>query len=116
MMRAVAQVAQRQRELPQVTAAVVRGYFAPQSVAFTEDVALAKPAAKDAPSILDDWKSKKAGTEELLKLLNTYKDLGDAKNEPYLKFHNPRTFEDMTKAVPNFRSMNLKAGEVPRFF
>lgn len=38
-------------------------------------------SAKDAPSILDEWKSKKAGTEQLLKLLHTYKDLGDAKNE-----------------------------------
>lgn len=36
--------------------------------------------------------------------------------QPYLKFHNPRTFEDMNKPVPNFRTMNLKAGEVPRFF
>lgn len=36
--------------------------------------------------------------------------------QPYLKFHNPKTFEDLSKPVPNFRSMNLKAGEVPRFF
>lgn len=38
-------------------------------------------AARDAPSIIEDWSSKKAGTEQLLKLLQTYKDLGDAKSE-----------------------------------
>lgn len=36
--------------------------------------------------------------------------------QPYLKFHNPKTFEDMAKPVPNFRAAGLKAGEVPRFF
>jgi hypothetical protein len=36
--------------------------------------------------------------------------------QPYLKFHNPRTFEDLSKPVPNFRTLSLKAGEVPRFF
>jgi hypothetical protein len=25
--------------------------------------------------------------------------------QPYLKYHNPRTFEDLSKPVPNFRSM-----------
>jgi len=36
--------------------------------------------------------------------------------QAYLKYHNPRTFEDLSAPVPNFRAMNLKAGEVPKFF
>jgi hypothetical protein len=48
--------------------------------------------------------------------LQTYKEMGDAQDEPYLKYHNPRTFEDLSKPVPNFRTMGLKAGEVPKFF
>ncbi len=36
--------------------------------------------------------------------------------QPYLKFHNPRTFEDMDKPIPNFKKFGLKAGEVPKFF
>lgn len=36
--------------------------------------------------------------------------------QPYLKPHNLRTYEDFNKPVPNYRSMALKAGEVPRFF
>jgi hypothetical protein len=36
--------------------------------------------------------------------------------QPLLKFHNPRTFEDLTAPVPNFRAMNLKPGEVGKFF
>jgi hypothetical protein len=36
--------------------------------------------------------------------------------QPYLHFHNPRTFEDMDKAIPNFKKIGLKAGEVPKFF
>ena len=36
--------------------------------------------------------------------------------QPHLKFHNPRTFEDLNKPVPNFRALTLKAGEVPKFF
>lgn len=31
--------------------------------------------------------------------------------QPYLKFHNPRTFEDMNKPVPNFKKFGLKAGQ-----
>jgi hypothetical protein len=30
--------------------------------------------------------------------------------QPYLKFHNPRTFEDMDKPIPNFKKFDLKAG------
>jgi hypothetical protein len=30
--------------------------------------------------------------------------------QPYLKFHNPRTFEDMDKPIPNFKKFGLKAG------
>lgn len=36
--------------------------------------------------------------------------------QPLLKNHNPRTFEDLSAAVPNFRTMNIKAGDVPKFF
>lgn len=36
--------------------------------------------------------------------------------QPYLKHHNPRTFEDLAKPVPNFKKFGLKAGEVPKFF
>ncbi len=38
-------------------------------------------SSKDAPSSIDDWKAKKAGTEQLMKLLQTYKDIGDSKGE-----------------------------------
>jgi len=41
---------------------------------------------------------------------------GDFEGQPYLKFHNPRTFEDMDKPIPNFKKFGLKAGEVPKFF
>lgn len=30
--------------------------------------------------------------------------------QPYLKFHNPRTFEDMDKPIPNFKKFGLKSG------
>lgn len=36
--------------------------------------------------------------------------------QPLLKNHNPRTFEDLTAPVPNFRAMALKPGEVGKFF
>lgn len=35
---------------------------------------------------------------------------------PHKQFHNPRTFEDFDKPIPNFRKFGLKAGEVPKFF
>lgn len=69
-----------------------------------------------AVSSLADISSKKEATADLLKLLATYKEIGDSHNEPYLKFHNPRSFEDLSKEVPNFRALNLKAGEIPKFF
>lgn len=31
--------------------------------------------------------------------------------QPYLKYHNPRTFEDMDKPIPNFKKFGLKSGE-----
>lgn len=104
------------QEFPAVAVAQVRSFIAVPKVSFTDDVSPLKLSAKDVPSSLDDWSSKKAGTEELLKLLQTYKDLGDSKNEPYLKHHNPRTFEDLSAPVPNFRALSLKAGDVPKFF
>jgi hypothetical protein len=30
--------------------------------------------------------------------------------QPYLKYHNPRTFEDMDKPIPNFKKFGLKSG------
>lgn len=36
--------------------------------------------------------------------------------QPFLKFHNPRSFEDLDQPVPNFKKFALKAGEVPKFF
>lgn len=42
--------------------------------------------------------------------------LPSSKSQPFLKFHNPRTFEDMAEPVPNFRAQNIKAGDVPKFF
>lgn len=104
------------QEFPAVAVAQVRSFIAVPKVSFSEDVSSLKTSSKDVPSAMADWSSKKAGTEELLKLLQTYKDLGDSKGEPYLKFHNPRTFEDLSASVPNFRSKTLKAGEVPKFF
>lgn len=71
--------------------APVRNYLAPHSVSFSEDVAIAKPAVKgDAPSFLDTWKAKGEHTSQLLKLLQTYKDLGDAKNEVRASGHGVR--------------------------
>lgn len=95
--------------------AQTRQFVAPLRVDFSEEVA---PVTKTthAASILDEWKSKKAGTEHLIKLLHAYKDLGDSKDEPYLKYHNPKSFEDLSKPVPNFRALSLKAGELPKFF
>lgn len=37
--------------------------------------------ASDAPSVLDGLKSQAAGTTQLIKLLQAYKDLGDSKAE-----------------------------------
>lgn len=117
MMRAAAaKVASQRDAAPSAVAAAIRCYMVPQSVSFTEDVAIPKPAVKDTVPILDCWNTQKAETEHLLKLLQAYKDVGNSNNEPLLKYHNPRTFEDMTKPVPNFRAMSLKPGEVPRFF
>lgn len=36
---------------------------------------------KESTALLDEWKSKKEATEGLLKLLQSYKDLGDSKGE-----------------------------------
>lgn len=38
-------------------------------------------SAKDAPSALADWSGKKAETEQLMKLMQTYRSLGDAGHE-----------------------------------
>lgn len=56
---------------------------------------------------------KEPGTQQRPRL-----DVRDAYalTQPYLKYHNPRTFEDLNKPVLNFRALNLKAGEVPKFF
>lgn len=147
--------------------------------------ALVEPqGAKVGPNILADWSNTKAATEHSLKLLQTYKEIGETEKEvisqsclsictlntqqlgfgcpantsfdiptssnkhlhlaytamhseliytrllpalcaqwlcvcclqPYLQHHNPRTFEDLTKPVPNFKKFNLKPGQVPKFF
>lgn len=52
----------------------------------SESVRYAQPSAylytqSHTASVLDEWKGKKQSTEHLIKLLHTYKDLGDAKDE-----------------------------------
>lgn len=85
------------------------------SLEFTEDVSGSKPKA-GGPNLVGQWAAKKAETETALKMITTYKDLGDLAEEPLLKNHNPRTFEDLEKPIPNFKKFGLKAGDVPRFF
>lgn len=116
MMRQALFSSKKLQEFPAVAIAQVRGFIAVPKISFSEDVSGLKQSTKDAPSTVEDWTSKKASTEGLLKLLQTYKDLGDSKAEPYLKYHNPRTFEDLAQPVPNFRAQSLKAGDVPKFF
>lgn len=102
----------------EATAAVLtqsRQYFS-LSVDFSEDVSGGAKSSKSAPNIVSDWSNTKASTEQTMKLMQMYKDLGDFEGQPYLKFHNPRTFEDMDKPIPNFKKFGLKAGEVPKFF
>ncbi|MEW5298996.1 MAG: hypothetical protein WDW36_002057 [Sanguina aurantia] len=105
----------RKQELQALVIANTRQFVAPLRIEFSDEVV---PSTKTSHtvSVLEEWKGKKQSTEHLIKLLHTYKDLGDAKNEPYLKFHNPKSFEDMGKAVPNFRSLALRSGELPKFF
>ncbi|KIZ00175.1 F1F0 ATP synthase associated 60.6kDa protein, partial [Monoraphidium neglectum] len=91
-----------------------RSFFS-LSLEFSEDVSASKPKAGGG-DLLKAWSSKKAETEAALKLLTTYKDLGDLAGEPYIQNHNPRTFEDLSKPIPNFKKFGLKAGEVPKFF
>lgn len=38
-------------------------------------------APKDSRPFLDEWKGKKAGTEHMLKLMQSFKEVGDAKSE-----------------------------------
>ncbi|KAG1681525.1 hypothetical protein FOA52_014031 [Chlamydomonas sp. UWO 241] len=117
MMKALVSSSSRKlQEFPAVAIAGVRSFIAVPRPSFTDDVNPLKVQAKDAPNTMASWNAKKAETAELMTLLESYKAAGDAKHEPYLKFHNPRTFEDMAKPVPNFRAMGLKAGEVPKFF
>lgn len=92
-----------------------RQYFS-LSVDFSEDVGGAAKSSKSAPNVVSDWGSTKATTEQTMKLMQMYKDLGDFEGQPYLKYHNPRTFEDMDKPIPNFKKFGLKSGEVPKFF
>ncbi|GIL91596.1 hypothetical protein Vretimale_9636 [Volvox reticuliferus] len=105
--------AARKQELP-LLLAQARQYVTPLRVEFSEG--LIAPKNKESTALVEEWKSKKEATEGILKLLQSYKDLGDSKSEPLLKFHNPRTFEDLNAPVPNFRAQNLKPGEVGKFF
>lgn len=93
-----------------------RNFLAPASPEFTQDVGSASKASKGGTSLMDHWGKCKSATEQSMAMLQAYKDIGDDKDEPYLKFHNPRTFEDFDKAIPNFRKFGLKSGEVPKFF
>lgn len=102
-------------EAPAVLATQTRAFIAPLRVDFAEDVTPPK-APKEQPFLVAEWSEKKASTEHVMKLLQAYKDVGDANEEPFLKFHNPKTFEDFEKPIPNFRAMSLKAGEVPKLF
>ncbi|EFJ47258.1 mitochondrial F1F0 ATP synthase associated protein [Volvox carteri f. nagariensis] len=106
--------AARKQELPSLLLAQARQYVTPLRVEFSEGLAATKN--KESTALVEEWKSKKEATEGILKLLQSYKDLGDSKGEPLLKFHNPRTYEDLTAPVPNFRAQNLKPGEVGKFF
>jgi hypothetical protein len=112
MLRAVTSRAAQAQEAP----ALVRGYLSALKVDFASDISSGARAAKADQDILAEWNEVKGATEHTLQLLETYKAVGDAKSEPYLKYHNPRTFEDFTTPVPNFRTFGLKSGEVPKFF
>eukprot|EP00878_Enallax_costatus_P000627 GHUV01000730.1.p1 GENE.GHUV01000730.1~~GHUV01000730.1.p1 ORF type:complete len:638 (+),score=262.56 GHUV01000730.1:185-2098(+) len=117
MLRTAASRASNQgQEASMVLLAHTRQYFTPISVEFSEDVSGGAKASKTAPNIVADWQSTKAATEQTMKMMQMYKDLGDFEGQPYLKFHNPRTFEAMNKPIPNFKKFGLKAGEVPKFF
>jgi hypothetical protein len=96
--------------------AQTRHYFTPILIEFSEDVSGGAKPSKTAPNIAADWQNSKVATEQTMKMMQMYKDLGDFEGQPYLKFHNPRTFEDMNKPIPNFKKFELKAGEVPKFF
>eukprot|EP00882_Tetradesmus_deserticola_P016887 GHRQ01018066.1.p1 GENE.GHRQ01018066.1~~GHRQ01018066.1.p1 ORF type:complete len:179 (+),score=53.50 GHRQ01018066.1:268-804(+) len=117
MLRAAALRASNQgQEASALLLAQTRHYFSPISVEFSEDVAGGPKGSKTAPNIVSEWKAAKESTEQTMKLMQMYKDLGDFEGQPYLKFHNPRTFEDMDKPIPNFKKFGLKSGEVPKFF
>ncbi|KAF8072650.1 hypothetical protein HT031_000310 [Scenedesmus sp. PABB004] len=117
MLRAAAARARGQgQEASAAVLAQTRQYFSPISVEFSDDVAGGPKGSKTAPNIAAEWAGAKAATEETMKLMQMYKDLGDFEGQPYLKFHNPRTFEDLDKPIPNFKKFGLKAGEVPKFF
>nr|6RD4_1 Chain 1, ATP synthase associated protein ASA1 [Polytomella sp. Pringsheim 198.80]6RD5_1 Chain 1, ATP synthase associated protein ASA1 [Polytomella sp. Pringsheim 198.80]6RD7_1 Chain 1, ATP synthase associated protein ASA1 [Polytomella sp. Pringsheim 198.80]6RD8_1 Chain 1, ATP synthase associated protein ASA1 [Polytomella sp. Pringsheim 198.80]6RD9_1 Chain 1, ATP synthase associated protein ASA1 [Polytomella sp. Pringsheim 198.80]6RDA_1 Chain 1, ATP synthase associated protein ASA1 [Polytome len=111
MMRAAQKAKQ---ELPATVLTQTRSYLAPLRSDFTEEITAPKVAS--ASNLVNEWNNKKQATENLMKLLQAYKDIGDAKSEPLLKNHNPRTFEDRDYPVPDFRTQNLKAGDVPKFF
>jgi hypothetical protein len=49
-----------------------------------------------------------------LPLLSHYVHNANVAPQPYLKFHNPRTFEDMDKPIPNFKKFGLKSGATRR--
>jgi hypothetical protein len=108
--------AEAQAAASAATADQTRAYFAPISVEFSEGVR--PPPTKPAPAepLTASLAKQRAETEQAIALLEAYKSIGDAEDEPYLKYHNPRTFEDLSKPVPNFRTFGLKAGEVPKFF
>eukprot|EP00877_Chromochloris_zofingiensis_P014847 jgi/Chrzof1/9616/Cz04g09240.t1 len=116
MLRTAAKRASQGQDVAAALLTQTRQYVGSLSVEFTDNVASTSRGAKVGPNILADWSNTKAATEHSLKLLQTYKEIGETEKEPYLQHHNPRTFEDLTKPVPNFKKFNLKPGQVPKFF
>eukprot|EP00775_Hariotina_reticulata_P010525 gene10525-10685_t len=114
MLRTAALRASQGQE-PVLLLAQTRHFFS-LSVDFTEDVGGSLKSSKTAPNIVSEWGKAKAATEDTMKMMQMYKDLGDFEGQPYLKFHNLRTFENLDKPIPNFKKFGLKAGEVPKFF
>lgn len=116
MLRTASRRLTQVQDAPGLLFAQSREYLALGSVEFVDDLSTNFRSSKVAPNIMGEWSSTKSSTEHTLRMLETYKQIGDSSVEPYLHFHNPRTFEDMDKAIPNFKKFGLKAGEVPKFF
>lgn len=116
MLRAIVSQTAKAPEAQAALLLPTRGYLSSLSLDFVEDVSGPSKPSRTAPSVTAEWTATKGLTEKMIKLMQTYKEVGDSKAEPLLKYHNPRTFESFDHPIPNFRKFNLKAGEVPKFF